>query len=93
MSHLFDYVISGDCVAQRKTYFEGIEKLQKHFGCALREMVMVDDHDHDMEAAHAFSAQAIRASWNNHWDHDHCSKAHKQFYCTTEFQQWIMTEI
>jgi len=68
MSHLFDYVISGDCVAQRKTYFEGIEKLQKHFGCALREMVMVDDHDH-------------------------CSKAHKQFYCTTEFQQWIMTEI
>lgn len=91
IGHYFDYIISGDCVSNRKPHSEGIEILQKLFLCEPHEMVMVGDHDHDMEAAQSFGAQPLRASWHKHWDHDNCSRSHKQFYCTSEFHQWIQS--
>lgn len=87
----FDYVVSGNCVSKRKPHPEGLEKIQKHFSCTTQEMVMIGDHDHDMEAAQIFGALPIRASWHSYWDHDSCSHAHKQFFCSSDFYQWIQS--
>ncbi|MBK8202801.1 MAG: HAD-IA family hydrolase [Bdellovibrionales bacterium] len=85
----FDHVVSGNCVSRRKPHPEGLSKIQEFFSCETSEMVMVGDHDHDMQAAKIFGALPIRASWHNYWDHDVCSNAQRQFFCSTQFFEWV----
>jgi HAD superfamily hydrolase (TIGR01509 family) len=84
-----DHLVSGDCVNQRKPHPEGILKLQSLFGCEITDMVMVGDHDMDIEGGKAAGAYTVRASWHNHWDDGVCNKAHTQFFCHKEFSKWV----
>ena len=93
ISQFIDHIISGDCVVQRKPHPEGLTRIQSLFSCESHEMVMVGDHDHDMEAAKAMGVLSIRASWHTHWDHNICHHAHKQFYTTSDFQAWVKQNI
>ena len=84
-----EILVSGDCVAKRKPHVEGLEKIQRHFGCSAENMVMIGDHHVDVEMAKTHGAFAVRASWHEHWDHDNCKVADKQFYSHDEFAKWV----
>ncbi len=87
-----EILVSADCVTKRKPHPEGLFKIQNFFACGAHEMVMVGDHDHDMEAGKIFGATTVRASWHEQWDDGLCSRAHQQFYCDRKFQQWVMSQ-
>ena len=89
MDKHFAAVISGDCVTRHKPHPEGLERLQKHFGCRASEIVMIGDHDYDMAAATAFGAFAVRASWHGQWEDGECEKAARQFRDLDGFLAWI----
>ncbi len=84
-----EYLISGDCVSLRKPNPEGLLKIKSLFNCDTHEMVMVGDHEHDMQAGHKTGVFSIRASWHNHWDDGECIIANKQFFCDYHFSEWV----
>lgn len=84
-----DHLISGDCVSVKKPSPEGLHKLQQLYSCKADEMVMIGDHECDMEAGTTAGTFSVRASWHPHWEHDACSLAHKQFHSDQNFLAWV----
>lgn len=84
-----DHLVSGDCVSEKKPNPEGLHKLQKLYNCQLEDMVMIGDHDCDVQAGTQAGVFSVRASWHPHWDHETCSVAHKQFHSDQEFLSWV----
>jgi HAD superfamily hydrolase (TIGR01549 family) len=84
-----DHLISGDCVKVKKPDPEGLLKIQSLYKCAITEMVMIGDHDCDVEAGKNAGTLSIRASWHKHWDDGKCHVADKQFFCDHEFYKWV----
>ena len=84
-----ELLVSADCVTKRKPNPEGLMKIKDFFQCETRDMVMVGDHDHDMEAGKLLGALALRASWHQQWDDGQCPVADEQFYSDRKFYDWI----
>jgi HAD superfamily hydrolase (TIGR01549 family) len=89
LNSYFDHMISGECVSERKPNPEGLLKIQKMYGCSAEEMVMIGDHNHDMEAGRAANVFSVRASWHKYWDDGVCSIGNKQFQCDRSFHEWV----
>lgn len=84
-----DHLVSGDCVSEKKPNPEGLHKLQGLYNCRLEEMVMIGDHDCDVEAGNNAGVFSVRASWHPHWPHDQCTVARQQFHSVDEFFAWV----
>jgi HAD superfamily hydrolase (TIGR01549 family) len=93
LAKYFDYVISGECVLERKPHPEGLLRIQELYQCSAAKMVMVGDHVHDMEAAQTAKVLSVRASWHGQWDDGACSVSNKQFKCDRLFHDWIRSEV
>ena len=93
LSKYIDHLISGDCVAEKKPNPEGLHQLQKLYNCNYEDMVMIGDHDCDMQAGTSVGAYSVRASWHTHWDHENCELAHKQFHSDAQFLSWVKENI
>lgn len=90
LNQYIDCIISGDCVALRKPHPEGLIKIQNFYDCSAHEMVMVGDHEHDMEAGQSAGVFTVRASWHQHWNDGSCRVGDKQFICDQEFFHWAL---
>lgn len=84
-----DHLISGDCVSEKKPSPEGLQKLQKLYNCKFEDMVMIGDHECDMEAGTKAGTFSVRASWHPHWEHEDCTLANKQFHSDKNFLVWV----
>lgn len=93
LNKFIDHLISGDCVSAKKPNPEGLFRLQKLYNCSVQEMVMIGDHDCDVQAGTAAGAFSIRASWHPHWEHDECSLSNKQFHSDQEFLSWVKANV
>lgn len=88
-----DHLISGDCVSEKKPNPEGLHQLQKLYNCKYEDMVMIGDHECDMQAGTQVGAYSVRASWHTHWDHENCELANQQFHCDDKFLSWVKETI
>jgi len=88
-----DHLISGDCVAEKKPNPEGLHQLQKLYNCKYEDMVMIGDHDCDMQAGTSVGAYSVRASWHTHWTHENCELAHQQFHSDDQFLSWVKNKV
>lgn len=88
-----DHLVSGDCVAEKKPNPEGLHQLQKLYNCQYDEMVMIGDHECDMQAGTQVGAYSVRASWHTHWEHENCELADKQFHSDEQFYSWVKQTI
>ncbi len=88
-----DHLISGDCVSEKKPNPEGLHQLQKLYNCKYEDMVMIGDHDCDMQAGTQVGAYSVRASWHTHWEHENCELAHQQFHSDDQFLSWVKETI
>lgn len=93
LNKYIDHLVSGDCVSVKKPSPEGLHKLQKLYNCKPEDMVMIGDHECDMEAGTSGGAYSVRASWHPHWPHDKCDLANKQFHSDQEFLSWVKQSI
>lgn len=91
LSQVIDHLVAGDQVTHRKPHPEGMLKIQELYKCQTHELVMIGDHEHDMQAAKALGIKAVRASWHEHWQHESCTLADHQFYKHTDFHNWVST--
>jgi HAD superfamily hydrolase (TIGR01549 family) len=64
LSALFDVIVTADCINQHKPNPEGLHYVARQWGCSVRDMVMIGDHDFDMMAARSSGAMPIRANWH-----------------------------
>jgi HAD superfamily hydrolase (TIGR01509 family) len=60
----FDMVVTANCVRKHKPDPEGLHHIARHFDCCPTRLVMIGDHDVDMQAAAAAGSRAIRANWH-----------------------------
>ena len=81
--------VSGSCVYRRKPETEGLLRIIDYFKCDPGSVIVVGDHEHDVSAARAVGATAIRASWHSYWEMEKCVRAHHQFYDVKDFAAWI----
>lgn len=88
-----DHLISGDCVSEKKPSPEGLHKLQKLYNCNYDEMVMIGDHDCDVQAGTSVGVFSVRASWHPHWEHETCDVANKQFHTDDQFLTWVKESV
>lgn len=84
-----DYCVSGTCVENRKPHPEGLSRILARLDCKLASVTVVGDHDHDMLAAKAAGARAVRASWHTYWPVAECPRADHQFRSVPEFAAWV----
>lgn len=84
--------VSGTCVGRRKPDPEGLLRLIQEFGCEPSEVIMVGDHEHDVSAAKAVGARAVRASWHGYWEQESCTIADHQFFKAKDFENWVQME-
>lgn len=89
LAKYIDHLISGDCVAVKKPNPEGLHRLQQLYNCTAEEMVMIGDHECDVQAGTAAGAFSVRASWHPHWEHEVCTIGHKQFHSDHQFLSWV----
>lgn len=89
LSQYVDHLISGDCVSHKKPSPEGLHQLQKLYNCSFSDMVMVGDHECDMQAGTSIGAYLVRASWHTHWQHENCELADQQFHSDHQFLAWV----
>jgi pyrophosphatase PpaX len=90
LKRLTDGMVSGTCVTDRKPHPEGLLRLIDQFGCHPSEVTMVGDHEHDVTAAKAVGARAVRASWHPYWAEVACSMADAQFRSVADFEAWAL---
>lgn len=93
LTKYIDHLVSGDCISEKKPSPEGLHKLQNLYNCKVEDMVMIGDHECDMQAGTKAGAFSVRASWHLHWDHDTCALAHKQFHSDKNFLAWVKETI
>ncbi len=93
LRRLAEICISGTCVEARKPSPEGLLKISSRFGCPARDLIVVGDHDYDIQGAKAVGARSVRASWHNYWNIDRCMQADAQFYSVPEFATWVSSNI
>ncbi|MBI3554909.1 MAG: HAD hydrolase-like protein [Deltaproteobacteria bacterium] len=91
LKRLAEICISGTCVVQRKPSAEGLLKISSRFGCHARDITVVGDHEHDVQAAKSVGARAVRASWHSYWTVERCTQADAQFYTVPEFTAWVQS--
>lgn len=60
----FDLVVTADCVRRHKPDPEGLHHIARYFDCCPTSLVMIGDHDVDMQAAAAAGSRAVRANWH-----------------------------
>lgn len=89
LSRYFSYRVSGSCVGKHKPDPEGLLKIASHFGCDPSQLVMVGDHDYDVQAAKAVGATAIRASWHRFGSPEFCSISDQHFRSVDEMLNWV----
>jgi HAD superfamily hydrolase (TIGR01549 family) len=89
LDKFIDHLVSGDCVSEKKPNPEGLHKLLGLYNCKLEDMVMIGDHDCDVEAGANAGVFSVRASWHPHWPHDPCTVASQQFHSVETFLSWI----
>lgn len=81
--------VSGTCVTRRKPHPEGLSRIIGHFESDPAQITMVGDHSHDVEAAKAVGARAVRASWHGYWAMERCPHADAQFDDFADFERWV----
>ena len=81
--------ISGTCVNRRKPDPEGLLRIISLFDCKPEEVTMVGDHVHDVTAAKAVGARAVRASWHSYWPIEKCAHSDVQFHEISDFEAWV----
>lgn len=81
--------VSGTCTAERKPHPEGLLKIMNTFGARPENVVMIGDHEYDVQAGRSAGVTAIRASWHSYWDVATCGVSHRQFYSFREFSEWV----
>ena len=89
LSRFFSHKVSGSCVGKHKPDPEGLLKIAGYFGCTPSQLVMVGDHDYDVQAAKAVGATAIRASWHRYEAPDFCSLSDHHFKSVDELLSWV----
>lgn len=59
-------IVLGNCtLSANKPSPEGILKVASHMGIAPEDLVMIGDHDHDIEAGIAVNATTVRVLWSS----------------------------
>lgn len=66
LAHFFSPIIGATCVTNNKPHPEGIHQIVKFWGLSPNKILMVGDHDHDIEAGKAAGCLTARASWREH---------------------------
>ena len=61
----FDFIVSGCCVESHKPNPEGLTKIATYFSCEPSDIIVIGDHEFDVQAAKAVNAYGIRACWHN----------------------------
>lgn len=85
----FSYRVSGSCVGKHKPDPEGLLKIAGYFACEPSQLVMVGDHDYDVQAAKAVGATAIRASWHRYGPPEYCALSDQHFKSVEEMLRWV----
>jgi len=88
LNDYIDFYVTSCCVADHKPHPEGLLKVAEYFSCDPSELVMIGDHDFDMQAAKRVGAKAVRASWHSYDSPASCSLADHQFHKVEDFSQW-----
>lgn len=73
--HFFSPIIGSSCVEQNKPHPEGIIRIAKQWGLSIQSLLMIGDHDHDIEAGAAAGCLTARAAWRerNPTHHQHAT--------------------
>jgi len=74
-----DHCVSGCCVSVHKPNPEGLSKIAQFFSCEVSDMVVVGDHEYDVQAAKAAGAYGIRACWHGFDPPANCAYAQEVF--------------
>ena len=86
---LVDCFVSGSCTKARKPEPEGLLRIAGEMASKPQEITMVGDHEHDVLAAKAVGARAVRASWHSYWTVDACNIADHHFHDLNLFQEFM----
>lgn len=84
-----EFWVSGSCVERHKPDPEGLLKISRYFSCDPEDLIMVGDHDYDMEAAKKVGAKAIRVSWHGYNPPAFCRLADHHFRSVDELREWL----
>jgi phosphoglycolate phosphatase/pyrophosphatase PpaX len=91
LASYFDECVSGTCVTNHKPHPEGLLRIVKNWNCTPNEVVMVGDHDVDMQGAKATQSYAVRVSWAVD-EIPNCDIAHKHFATPSDFESWLKSK-
>ncbi len=88
--HYFNPIYGSNNVSVNKPNPEGIYKIAKDWNISPEELVMIGDHDHDIEAGKTAGCVTIRAEWRdiNPSHEKHC-EADYTFKHPSEFIEWL----
>ena len=89
--HYFDQTVFADCVARHKPDPEGLLKLANLFNCLPSDMVMIGDHDVDMQAAQRAGAIGIRANWHGFTPELTCTLAHSTCHSVHQLSSLLVS--
>jgi phosphoglycolate phosphatase len=90
LADFFSLCVSGTCVEECKPAPDGLIRIAEHFGCDPSDIIMVGDHDNDMNAAKACGARAIRAQWHSPDPKTICTVSDYQFADVQDLLKWIL---
>lgn len=79
LNAFIDHCVSGCCVSTLKPDPEGLWKIARLFSCNVSDLVVVGDHEYDVQAAKAVGAYGIRACWHGFDPPTHCAYARELF--------------
>ena len=82
-------LVGGTCVSRPKPEVEGLLKIAEFHRAQKSELVMIGDHDMDVEVGKKGGAHSIRASWHGHWEISPCKDADQQFFSSSQFYDWV----
>mgnify|MGYP001613826040 CR=1 FL=1 len=86
----FDFLITSDSVEFSKPYPHGLQKIARQFQCSPDEIIVVGDHDIDMQAAESVGAVGLRACWHSYQSVIKCNfKEEVTFQSVSNLRSWI----
>jgi HAD superfamily hydrolase (TIGR01509 family) len=89
----FDLKVTYDCISRHKPDPEGLIHIAGKFGCDVRELVMVGDHDVDVQAAHSAGSKPIRANWHGLTPGFVCPSGAPTFETLDEFRRNLVHHV
>lgn len=88
LDRFVDFLVSGSCTEHHKPHPEGLLKISDLFCCSPSELLVIGDHDFDIEAAKKIGATSVRANWHGHNLPKPNLAADLEFQSVPDFKSW-----